>query len=310
MPATPLPRQISVVQHAGHRALQLNTQHGTAVVALHGAHLLSWVPAAGREVFWLSPVSLPEPAPIRGGVPICWPWFAMQGQTPGAAQHGPARKLPWVLTRIDCCNDEEIALSFEPAAQCGAQAQAALCDGVAAGLRVHLELRLGHTLTQSLHTQNLGESSFMLSQALHSYYAVSHAQHLAIEGLQGLRYTDRLRDLTQHVQQQPFALGLACDRTYEHPPAMPAPLSRRYTLVDAAWQRKLQIDVLGSRSVVVWNPGRETAQKMVDVPDQSWPDFMCVEAANAGPDVIALAPGASHRLTQTLSVLQSGLGWA
>ena len=174
-------------------------------------------------------------------------------------------------------------------------------------LRVRVRITLGRTLHQSLHTDNLGTGPFLLSQALHSYYAVSHAQQASIEGLQGLAYTDRLRALAQAVQDQPFALGLACDRTYAHPPVTPAPEFRRYTLVDTAWQRRIDIDVTGSRSVVVWNPGSETARQMVDVPDDDWSDFFCIEAANAGPDVIRLEPGASHQLTQNLSVTSSAV---
>ena len=305
MPAAQLPRQITAVQHAGHSALGLRTRHGTAVIALHGAHVLSWVPAGGRGGVWLSPASLPEPAAIRGGVPVCWPWFAKQGQSADAAQHGPVRNLPWQLTGISHCSDEEITISMEPTAQANAAPHEALTAGVPAGLRVHMQVKLGRTLQQTLHTDNLGTAPFLLSQALHSYYAVSHAQQVSIEGLQGLLYTDRLRALAQAVQDQPFTLDLACDRTYEHPPVTPAPEHRRYTLVDTAWQRRIHIDVTGSRSVVVWNPGSETARQMVDVPDADWPGFFCIEAANAGPDVIRLEPGDSHPLTQTLSVTSS-----
>jgi glucose-6-phosphate 1-epimerase len=307
MPTAQLPRQITAVHYAGHSALQLRTRHGTAVIALHGAHVLSWVPAGGREVFWLSPASLPEPAAIRGGVPVCWPWFAKQGQSADAAQHGPVRNLPWQLTGVSHGSDEEITISMEPAAQTNAAPHEAWAAGVPAGLRLRVRISLGSTLQQSLHTDNLGTETFLLSQALHSYYAVSHAQQVSIEGLQGLAYTDRLRALAQAVQDQSFALGLACDRTYEHPPVTPAPEFRRYTLVDTAWQRRIDIDVTGSRSVVVWNPGSETARQMVDVPDDDWSCFFCIEAANAGPDVIRLAPGGSHQLTQTLSVTSSAV---
>ena len=307
MPTAELPRQITAVQHAGHSALQLRTRHGTAVIALHGAHVLSWVPAGAREVFWMSPASLPEPAAIRGGVPVCWPWFAKQGQNTDAAQHGPVRNLLWQLTGIAHGSDEEITLSMEPAAQAATRPDESIAAGVPPGLRVRVFITLGRTLQQSLHTENLGTAPFLLSQALHSYYAVSHALRVSIEGLQGLAYTDRLRALAQAVQDQPFALDLACDRTYEHPPVAPAPEHRRYTLVDTAWQRRIDIDVAGSRSVVVWNPGSETARQMVDVPDDGWPDFFCIEAANAGPDVIRLEAGAGHQLTQTLSVTSSAV---
>ena len=292
-----LPPQITAVQYAGHSALQLSTRHGKAILALHGAHLLSWLPTGQREVFWLSPASLPEPAAIRGGVPVCWPWFAKQGQASDAAQHGLVRNLTWQISAIHTSSDDEMSVSLEPVLQLQGNLAA---TGVPVGLHVSLSITLGVTLRQTLHTHNHGQAPFVLSQALHSYYAVSQAQRVAIEGLQGLTYTDRLRDLTQDVQRTPFALDQACDRTYEHPVQTPVLRKHRYTLTDPDWQRSIVIDVEGSSSVVVWNPGSENARKMPDIPDEGWPGFMCIEATNAGPDVIHLQPGEAHHLTQHL----------
>ena len=294
-----LPPQITALEHAGHSALQLTTGHGKLVIALHGAHVLSWLPTDQRDVFWLSPASLPEPAAIRGGVPVCWPWFAKQGQTSSAVHHGPVRNLAWQISAIHICTDDEISISLEPVLQLQGNLAAA---GVAAGLQVSLHLTLGETLQQTLHTQNLGNGPFVLSQALHSYYAVSHAQKIAIEGIQGLTYTDRLRELAQHVQRAPFVLEQACDRTYDHHLEVNASRLHRYTLVDPDWQRSIVIDVAGSQSVVVWNPGLENARYMPDVPNAGWPNFMCIEAANAGPDVVHLQAGENHTLTQHLRV--------
>lgn len=310
-----LPPPITRLRHAGHDALQLITRHGTAIVALHGAHLLSWVPAGQREVLWLSPQALPEPAAIRGGVPVCWPWFAKQGMPEGAMQHGPVRGLPWQVSAIHAASDEEVSLSLQPCAQIDSDASFA---ALAPDLRVSLRITLGRTLNQSLQTANLGDRPFPLTQALHSYFAVSHAARVGIEGLVGLPYQDRLRGLASDVQRAAFALDQACDRTYSHLP-QDRPLNNhllqsrlpqeaasqpahRYALTDPAWQRRIEIATLGSESVVVWNPGRETARQMADVPDEGWQDFFCIEAANAGPDVVVLAPGAVHSLEQTLSV--------
>lgn len=294
-----LPSQITALEHAGHRALQLSTRHGKLLIALQGAHVLSWVPTGQRDVFWLSPASLPEPAAIRGGVPVCWPWFAKQGQTSGAVQHGPVRNMAWQISAIHSSTDDEVSVSFEPVISSDSLLSAA---GVPHGLHVSLRVTLSETLHQSLHTHNLGNTAFVLSQALHSYYAVSDAQRIAIEGIQGLIYTDRLRDLAKDVQRTPFALDQACDRTYEQLLEANASRQHRYTLVDPDWQRSIVIDVAGSRSVVVWNPGQKNARSMPDVPDDGWPDFMCIEAANAGPDVVHLQAGENHALTQLLSV--------
>ncbi|MDB5869966.1 MAG: Aldose 1-epimerase [Polaromonas sp.] len=295
-----LPPQITPIRHAGHDALQLTTRHGTAIIALHGAHLLSWRPTGQREVFWLSPDALPEPAPIRGGVPVCWPWFSKQGMPDSALQHGPVRSLPWQVSAIHASSDDEISLSLEPCAQV---LKDAALSSVSLGLQVSLRITLGRTLSLALRTRNLGTESFHLTQALHSYFSVSHAGQVGIEGLAGLAYLDKLRGMAADLQQAPFAFDMACDRIYHHaakdPSARPA---HRYVLADPAWQRRIVIDTQGSQSVVVWNPGRETARQMADVPDDDWPDFFCIEAANAGPDVIALAPGAEHLLEQTLSI--------
>ena len=296
-----LPPEITLVDHAGHRALQLSTRHGCAIVALHGAQLLSWIPSGQREVFWLSPDALPEPAAIRGGVPVCWPWFAKQGMPDGAMQHGPVRGLPWQISVIHASSDEEVSLSLQPCAQV---AQEARFSALAPSLQVSLRITLGQTLSQTLLTRNLGDQPFALTQALHSYFAVSHAEQISIDGLLGLPYQDRLRDLATDVQRSAFALEQACDRTYAQPPTgTTQPPVHRYRLSDPAWQRRIVIDTLGSASVVVWNPGRETAHRMADVPDEGWQDFFCIEAANAGPDVVTLAPGAAHSLAQTLSVV-------
>ena len=292
-----MPPQITLIEHAGHSCLQLKARHGAAVVALHGAHLLSWLPTGQRDVFWLSPQALPEPAAIRGGVPVCWPWFAKQGMPANAAQHGPVRNLPWQISAIHGSGDDEISLSLEPCAQ---EVQYAGLDVFPSGLQVSMRITLGQTLSQVLQTRNLGNKTFHLTQALHNYFAVSNAAQVAIEGLTGLPYQDRLRELATAVQQYPFALDQACDRTYYHSTGQPI---HRYTLIDPVWQRRIAIDTLGSQSVVVWNPGSEGARKIVDMPDDGWRDFFCVEAANAGPDVVALTPGAEHRLEQTLSII-------
>jgi glucose-6-phosphate 1-epimerase len=295
-----LPPQITRLDHAGHACLQLTTRFGTAIVALHGGHLLSWLPTAERDAFWLSPQALPEPAAIRGGVPVCWPWFAKQGQPVSALQHGPARILPWQISAIHTSSDDEVSLSLEPCAQASHDASLA---ALAPGLQVTLRITLGETLGQTLHTRNLGSQPFALTQALHSYFAVGDATQAGIEGLTGLPYQDRLRDLAFDVQRSAFALDQACDRTYHHTENASAPSSHRYVLVDPAWQRRIVIDTQGSQSVVVWNPGREGASNMADVPNEGWRDFFCIEATNAGPDVITLAPGADHRLEQTLSII-------
>lgn len=285
---------------AGHQALQLRTRHGVAIVALHGAHLLSWVPAGGRDVLWVSPQALPEPAAIRGGVPVCWPWFATQRMPPDGKQHGPVRNLPWQVKAVHACGDEEVSLTLQPCLD-----HAPHLNAWAPGLQLALRITLGASLTQTLHTHNSGAQPFTLTQALHSYFAVGKATQVRIDGLQGLRFQERNAPESA-MQHTPFALGVhnpACDRIYAHTSGGQATVGHRYILVDSDWQRSIQIDTQGSQSVVVWNPGSAGARTIADMPDDAWQDFFCVEAANAGEDAVLLAPGAQHSLAQTISVM-------
>lgn len=284
---------ITYIDHAGHRCLKLVTVHGSAIVALHGGHFVSWVPKGQRDVFWLSPMALPEPAAIRGGVPVCWPWFAKQDMPVGAMQHGPVRNTQWHLSAVLSAGPECVELELRPI-----PAQDA--DGpmvYTRGLDVTLRICLRETLEQTLTTTNLRATPFSLTQALHSYFAVGDAQRVHVDGLDGARVVSRLETHEARSQAGPVMTGVACDNTYCF--ALEQPMFH-YQLVDPAWRRTITLEVSGSRSMVVWNPGEVGAKAMVDVPPAAWRDFICVEAANAGDDVVLLEPGTSHSLRQCL----------
>lgn len=295
----PTHSNIQPLTHAGHACLQLSTRHGTAILALHGAQLLSWQPTGHRDIFWLSPLSAPEPAAIRGGVPVCWPWFSKQGMPLGAMQHGPVRNRAWEVVGVQADGWEGVSLTLIPSRAISPDDPLA---HFAKDLLPSLQIDLGETLTQTLETRNAGNLPFTLTQALHSYFAVHDATQVHVAQLAGLSYHDKLLapdQQAQHIQQGPFTLPQACDRIYHQNAATP---SHHYTLEDPGWHRRIHITTQGSQSLVVWNPGEAQARKMADVPDSDWPNFLCLEAANAGSDVVTLEPGAQHRLIQTLAV--------
>jgi glucose-6-phosphate 1-epimerase len=294
---------ITTMDYTGHRCLQLRNAHGTAIISLHGAQLLSWVPAGQSDVFWLSPEALPEPAAIRGGVPVCWPWFASQGMPMGAMSHGPVRNRLWEVatTTFDDSDDSAVAdqpvrVTLKPTP--GLTPDDPMCR-YAPGLQVSLRVELGDTLTQTLTTCNLGEQPFTLTQALHSYFAVSDARQVQISGLENRPYVCKLTGAHDAVHSDIWQLDQACDRVYQQGTAS---VEHHYTLTDPAGRRQIHITTQGSQSVVVWNPGAATAAKMVDIPNDGWHQFVCIEAANAGADCITLVPGDQHSLTQILAL--------
>jgi glucose-6-phosphate 1-epimerase len=282
------------IDYAGYACLQLRNIHGTAIVSLHGGQVLSWVPAGQREVFWLSSQAKPAPAAIRGGVPVCWPWFGKQGMPQGAMQHGPVRNVTWQVIGCQAGENGCLWLSLQPDRTATG---GAAVDVYAKHLDVRLDIELGSSLRMALITHNRGPEPFALTQALHTYFAVGDAQQVQLQGVENLRYDSRVDGTQGNLQVGAFQLQTLCDNTYAQ---VNLQVEHHYKLTDPAWQRQIHLTTQGSQSAVVWNPGAEGAAAMADVPDAAWHDFLCVEAANAGPDVVMLAPGAQHQLQQTL----------
>ena len=271
--------------------LWLENAHGRAALSLHGGQLLSFAPNGFDDLLWLSPDSKRAPEAIRGGVPVCWPYFGRQGQADDVPQHGFARNTTWKLVEVKDGPDGETTIELS------------LPERAGTPLRLSQTLRIGRELRQSLTTRNTGTAPVAFTQALHSYFRVGDAQRVQVEDLDGLAYADKY-DGREHRQagawdlRDPRDPGRS-DRIYHH-------AGGRYLLHDPVLGRRIGLQTTGSRSLVVWNPGEQGIRAINDAPAGSWRDFVCLEAANAGADVIELAPGQSHTLQQTVSVAAVG----
>ncbi|WMJ71028.1 D-hexose-6-phosphate mutarotase [Stenotrophomonas sp. 24(2023)] len=279
--------EVTTGLYHGLEAWQVQTASATAVISVFGGQLLSYVPAGQPDLLWLSPTRAALPTPIRGGVPICWPWFGRQGQPADAPAHGRVRTARWQLQQASRLPDGDVELELVPV------------RADAAALRLSMQLRIGARLHQQLHSHNTGADPVTLTQALHSYFRVGDATRVEVDGVDGLHYLDKYEDYAQpRLQQGPWHLrdprdpGRS-DRIYPG-------TSGHYVLRDPVLQRRIDIHSEGSHTLVAWNPGAEAAAQMADV-GEGWHDYVCLEVANAGPDVIELAPGASHRMDQILS---------
>ena len=267
-------------------AWKIDTPAARAAVSVHGGQLLAWQPAGFDEVLWCSPTTHRPPQAIRGGVPVCWPYFGRDGQPADAPQHGHARISAWQF--VDAVEeDDAVVLDL------------ALPPDPRTPLRLRQRLRIGATLEQTLTTANPGSGPASLTQALHSYFAVGDARQVSVSGVDGLRYADKL-DGNEYVQAGDWRLDEPrdpgrSDRIY-------ADAGSRFVLTDPVGRRRIRLETRGSRALVIWNPGEAGAAAIADLPPQGWRAFLCVETANAGTDVVRLAPGAEHRLGQRLSV--------
>ena len=231
---------------------------------------------------WVTPTPQEAPGAIRGGIPLCWPWFANENtadESPDRSgpMHGPARKAIWQLDAVDEHEEgievhlslpERLHSQLHPRAVVQANAQ-----------RLHVELI----------TEHVGDTPIKMTAALHSYLAVDNVLACRVEGLAGARYLDKLRDFAESEQQGELGIRSGVDRIYH---------SNAEVVLDDG-QRRLRIARQNSDSVVVWNPGE---QPHPDTPQLSARRFLCVESANTRLDPVWLVPGAQHMLGTTLSL--------
>ncbi len=265
---------------------------GSLDVYLHGAQVTGWVPSGGDPVLWLSPLSRYHAnEAIRGGVPLCFPWF---GGGPGddlTPSHGPARLREWRLEAVTESSDHvEVVLAL------GRVGDGRVTGGPLDALAAAYRVRLGRSrLDLALEVRNSSGVPVTFEEALHTYLAVSDVRAVAVEGLAGADYLDR-RGGRDPVRQEEsvLRLGAETDRIY---------VGTTATVVvdDPGAARRLAVRKTGSASTVVWNPWAEKAAAMADL-GAGWPHMLCVETANVRRDAVTLAPGARHTMVAGLTV--------
>jgi glucose-6-phosphate 1-epimerase len=277
---------LSLGVYRGIQAWQVDTAQTRAVISVFGGQLLSWVPAGHEEVLWLSPQLASLPAALRGGVPLCWPWFG-PAPMPGAPSHGRVRTQAWRLQQARLEDDGRLFLELQP--------QARDPDG----LQLRQQLWIGRCLEQRLLTRHAGATALELGQALHSYFRVSDASRVQVAGVEGLEYIDKNADGRTRRQdgawrlEQPHDPGRS-DRIYRGG-------AGSYELLDPGLQRRIRVRTGEGDNLVIWNPGQAAAATMADV-GPHWSGFVCVEAAHAGPDARLLQPGHEVMLGQHIEV--------
>ncbi|WP_447595168.1 D-hexose-6-phosphate mutarotase [Aquipseudomonas campi] len=268
------------------------------LVAQQGAQVLHYQHGNQPPLIWLSDeAGYQSGQSVRGGIPVCWPWFgdlrrnppavrALHQQVDSAPAHGGVRGLDWRLQGID---EQDGVVSLEFAFDSSHQP---LPDWPHA-VELRLTIRLDQHLHLELTSHNLGTVPVALSQALHTYFAVSDIHAVNVAGLDGCRYIETLAGWEERTQQGELHFSGETDRIYLDTPS-------RLTIVDSGWQRRIHLDAQGSRSAVVWNPWIDKAARLSHFADDAWQGMLCIETANIWDDCITLAPGERHRLALSL----------
>lgn len=264
--------------------------HAEATISLSGGHVMTWAPRGEAPVLWLSGYASFAPGKsIRGGVPVCWPWFGPHEREPGFPGHGFARTVPWTVEGAEALADGTTRLILALA-----QSDATRVQWPHAS-RVTNAVTVGRDLGISLVTRNLGAEPFVLGEALHTYFAVSDVRQAPIFGLEGCRYLDKVAGGEVRTQAGPIVIGSEVDRVYLGTTA-------DCTIDDTGLGRRIRIAKEGSRSTVVWNPWEAKATKMGDFGPEGYLGMVCVESGNALEDVVSVPAGGEHALRVRYSV--------
>ena len=282
-----LPGQLDIVAGPGGLpVIEIRNRFATARLCVHGAHVLSFCPKEGADLLFLSEQAVFQPGKaIRGGVPVCWPWFGPDPQGLGRPAHGFVRTRLWDLRRTESLAGGETLVEL------GLRDSSDTRAIWPHGFDLSLTVIVGRSLFLSLTTRNTGDSAFQLTQALHSYFAVADIAQVRVTGLDGCAYVDKAQGAggARKVQSGDVGVDAEVDRVYAGVPDV-------LGIVDAAMPRRIRLTAGGSRTAVVWNPWAEIAAGMADLPDDAYRRFICVETANAGDEVLTLAPGDSRTL--------------
>ncbi|MCF6187766.1 MAG: D-hexose-6-phosphate mutarotase [Desulfobulbaceae bacterium] len=265
--------------------IEVRNAQAQAKIALQGAHLFHYQRENEDPLIWLSDASFFETGKaIRGGIPICWPWFGKH-PSPKMPQHGFARTALWELLEVEEASEDETELTL----QLHHLPEHFKLWPHRFELRLHITI--GRSLTLALTTTNCDEQSFTITSALHSYFAVSDIQTISIEGLENTPYLDTVTN-RREMQTGRVRITQEVDRIHQQ---VQSPL----TLHDL--DRTVTIRSEGSSSVVVWNPWVDKCARMADMHDGAYRTMVCIETANALDDAQSLDPGAEHTLAVLLS---------
>jgi glucose-6-phosphate 1-epimerase len=241
-------------------------------------------------VLWLSGYGKFSPGKsIRGGVPICWPWFGPHASEPAFPGHGFARTVLWEVLSTHATGEGATRLVFRLAAASKNTQQWPHPSDVT------LAVTVGARLELDLATVNTGPQAVVLGDALHTYFTVGDVRKIVIYGLEGCPYIDKMDASKRKIQTGGVTIGAEVDRIYLD--------SERDCLIeDPVLGRRIRIAKRHSRSTIVWNPWIDKAAKMGDFGPDGYLGMVCVESANADADVVRIPPGGEHHLQVVYSV--------
>lgn len=280
-----LPAGITRTQDPGGReAFRLQGPGGDVLVALLGAQVLSWQAAHGEVLWWGSKAEYAPGKPLRGGVPLVFPWFGDHPTDKKLPAHGFARTLTWSVA--DAKPGPELVLA------CGDDASTRALWPHAFALRLSIAVRDG--LRLQLTVSNPGAEPLRCEEALHTYFAVGDVHSASVHGLEGVPFTETAAaPEAAWDTKAPLRFRAETDRVFHGTPD-------RLELRAPALRRTVALATANARSAIVWNPWPAKTAKLSQMAPDDWQRFCCVETANVKQHALTVPPGGSHTLSLAL----------
>jgi len=277
-------------EQEGNVIARVSNRLATAEIMLQGAQMISWAPVNHKPVIWISGQAQFAPGKsLRGGIPICWPWFGTNDLNPELPAHGFARNRIWDISETKALDDGRTLLVFTLN---DLDTSSAIWP-----YRTTLEYRVcvGEILKLELVTKNTDTATIRISEALHTYFNIGDISKVSIHGLEDTDYLDKVDYGQRKIQQGPVIVDSEVDRVY---------LGTRAECVikDAEIGREIHIQKNGSESTVVWNPWISKSRKLGDLGEEGYRSMLCVESGNAAEDSVDIAPGETHQMSVTYMV--------
>jgi glucose-6-phosphate 1-epimerase len=270
--------------------ITVSNKYADADICLHGAHVTNFKPQRTMEILWMSSESnFQEGSPIRGGIPVCFPWFGPNKTDSEKPMHGFARLMYW----------EVIEVASQPAGETLVRLQLCSSEKTKAywnyDFCAEMTIIVGKTLSVTLKVTNTSQETLEYTSALHSYFSLSAIENISIEGLQDTKYIDQLAPGDYIQESAVLEIEKAETRHYQDTEAT-------CVINDPVYRRRISIAKSGSKTTTVWNPGEEFCKKIDDLHDDAFHTFVCVETVNAFDDVIKLSPGDTHETSTVIGL--------
>ena len=271
--------------------IQINSAKASALISIYAGQVLSYKPVnESADLMFLSEKAYYQAGKaIKGGSPICWPWFGPDPEEMGRPGHGFVRNRLWKMVSTSVTNDGDIKVIL------GLEDSAETKNIWPYSFVLTQEITVGQSLNLEMITKNTGAETFAITQAFHTYFNIGDIGQTKVLGLEGCQFIDKVDNSAQKLQTGAIMINSEVDRIY-------LDVKNTQTIEDAALNRRICITSKGNATAVVWNPWEKIASEMADLQDNDYQRFICVETTNAAGDIIEVKPNSNARLVTNYCV--------